>query len=437
MGEKMTGELKVLQRINEYEFAVEIWVMRSGVNRNRWDYRNVEENYRTFAGQPILTAYVAGQVGDGHNSHTALNPVTGELYNSYTGPTDERIVGTISENPDDISLQERDGETWIVAKGRIWRVYAPELVDKIVRIGTMEVSAETNVLEEYENGDIEVFTRWDGIGVTILGDAVAPAIPGANIKALADLRDTFVTMRKRVAALIVENAEKKENSPHPSAAPTPFTKKEGLKRFDRRQCADLDKRFGDRYTVLAAAQGKGGILVCLMAQDGSMAQYTMSAENETVAPEKIKMCRADIHFEFGGETVCADACEAVSPFIRRTEALNSVRDAADAAADAAREVIRCMNEAENVRRTMAITEAAEQELAAINVNRSKDAQFGDEIIRHVLEKADKPGYSPEMARADVRSAAMAAQMAQDQAKAREQRRMEDDEMAAMYRAMVR
>ena len=192
MGEKMTGELKVLQRINEYEFAVEIWVMRSGVNRNRWDYRNVEENYRTFAGQPILTAYVAGQVGDGHNSHTALDPVTGELYNSYTGPTDERIVGTISENPDDISLQERDGETWIVAKGRIWRVYAPELVDKIVRTGTMEVSAETNVLEEYENGDIEVFTRWDGIGVTILGDAVAPAIPGANIKALADLRDTFV-----------------------------------------------------------------------------------------------------------------------------------------------------------------------------------------------------------------------------------------------------
>ena len=96
-----------------------------------------------------------------------------------------------------------------------------------------------------------------------------------------------------------------------------------------------------------------------------------------------------------------------------------------------------MNEAENVRRTMAITEAAEQELAAINVNRAKDAQFGDEIIRHVLEKADKPGYSPEMARADVRSAAMAAQMAQDQEKAREQRRAEDDEMAAMYRAMVR
>ena len=433
----INGKLHVMQRLNRYEFGVQIWIMRSGLNQNRWDFRNVEENYRTFAGQPILTAYVAGQVGDGHNSHTALDPVTGELYNSYTGPTDERIVGTISENPDDISLQERDGETWIVAKGRIWRVYAPELVDKIVRIGTMEVSAETNVLEEYENGDIEVFTRWDGIGVTILGDAVAPAIPGANIKALADLRDTFVTMRKRVAALIVENAGEKDNSPHPSAAPTAFTKKEGLKRFDRRQCAELDKRFDDRYTVLAAAQGKSGILVCLMAPDGTFAQYTMSAENETVAPEKITPYNPQIHFVFGEETVRVNACDTVSGFIDRQAEATLWTANAQVEIAVLQDTVRAMQKAQKERTRQEAQNAALRELDAINANRAADAQFDREIISSVLEAAERGDHTAETAVRAVRAAAMEAQMAQDQVRAKEQRRMEDDEMAAMYRAMVR
>ena len=37
------GELRVLQKDNDLTYSVEIEVMRSGVNRNNWDYRNIKE----------------------------------------------------------------------------------------------------------------------------------------------------------------------------------------------------------------------------------------------------------------------------------------------------------------------------------------------------------------------------------------------------------
>lgn len=186
------GQLRVLQRVGEYEFAVELDIMRDGVNKNGWDYRNLEAHYKTFAGTPILIAYIGRQVGDGHNSEEVIDPATGQRYRSYMGATCERIVGMVSEDEGDITLLAQGGHTWIRAKGRIWTFYAPEVTEKIVRTGRMEVSAETNVLEEHKEGNIDVFTKWAGLGVTILGDAVAPAIPGASIRALAAMEQEFI-----------------------------------------------------------------------------------------------------------------------------------------------------------------------------------------------------------------------------------------------------
>ena len=36
-----TGEIRFLRKLNKYEFAVEIRVMREGLNNNKWDYRNL------------------------------------------------------------------------------------------------------------------------------------------------------------------------------------------------------------------------------------------------------------------------------------------------------------------------------------------------------------------------------------------------------------
>ena len=89
-----SGTLQVMQRLNEYEFGVELWVMREGVNRNRWDYRNLRQHYLTFLGQPLLVAYVGNQVGDGHNMAKRWDPKTGKEYYSFTDATAERIVGS-------------------------------------------------------------------------------------------------------------------------------------------------------------------------------------------------------------------------------------------------------------------------------------------------------------------------------------------------------
>ena len=73
-----TGQLKVLQKLNPYEFGVELWLMREGVNQNRWNYQNLEKYYKTFVGRPILIAYVMWKIGDGHNSQRKTDPRTGE-----------------------------------------------------------------------------------------------------------------------------------------------------------------------------------------------------------------------------------------------------------------------------------------------------------------------------------------------------------------------
>ena len=186
---KSFGQIRVLQKLNEYEFGVELTMMRDGLNENRWEYRNIKDHYRSFVGQPILIAYVMGKIGDGHNSSEKVDPRTREKYYSYTDGTAERIVGTLSDDINDFSLVERDGHTWVVAKGKLFAFYAKELVDKIVRTGRMSVSVETLIHEMHKDGDTEVFTSWDGIGVTILGEGVAPAIPGANIARLSAMQD--------------------------------------------------------------------------------------------------------------------------------------------------------------------------------------------------------------------------------------------------------
>lgn len=446
------GELRVLQKLNQYEFAVEIWIMRSGVNRNRWDFQNIEQHYRSFAGQPILTAYVGQQVGDGHNSQTKVDPTTGETYNSYMGPTDERIVGIISENEEDITLEERGGDTWIVAKGRLWRVYAPELVDKIVRTGRMDVSAETNVREERRENDIDILTDWDGIGVTILGDYVEPAIPGANIRALAAMEQEFKTMQLHVASLL-DQRSKKNNSEKRSERTVEI--------FNKKQMAELEVKFPG-YTVLAAARSDNGIHVCLMAADGATATYTMAAEDETIATEKISKCNAQVQFLFGEETLHVSACDLTDKLSADLVKANSRAEKAEKDLETANETIRTMETAEKQRRRNAAKEAAKRELEAINANRCEAERMGDEVINAVVEAAERGDYDEccdgeaqwngeAVAAASVRSAAMEKQMAFDKANAEKKRAAsrrqyawemgashtgDEDSVEAMYNAMT-
>ena len=44
------GTLRVLERLNPYEFRVQIDIMLEGLNNNRWDYRNHHLGFQQYRG---------------------------------------------------------------------------------------------------------------------------------------------------------------------------------------------------------------------------------------------------------------------------------------------------------------------------------------------------------------------------------------------------
>lgn len=201
----MKGRLVVLSQDDQLNYEVRLEVIRSGLNRNNWDYRNIEQYASTFRGTPILCAVVNGEWGDGHNTREETDPITGVTTYSFTDDTAERIVGCIYDTDEAVwTEQKEDGETWVYARGKLWRFYCAELVDDIASRGSAEVSAETLVTQAEEGEDgREVFTEWQGIGVTILGSHVAPAVPGAMVKAASygAMKQEFENLKLKAASL--------------------------------------------------------------------------------------------------------------------------------------------------------------------------------------------------------------------------------------------
>lgn len=364
------GTLKVLQRLNEYEFGVELWVMREGVNRNRWNYQNLRQHYLTFLGQPLLVAYVGNQVGDGHNMAKRWDPKTGKEYYSFTDATAERIVGTLSEDEKDFTLVERDGHMWLRAKGRLFAFYAPELVAKIVEEGTMDVSAETEVTESHEEGDVDVFTEWKGLGVTILGDRVNPAIPGADIARLAAMQEEFKTLKLRAAALHTA-AEKGSATPN----------MKGLRRtMNKRMMEQMQAKFPN-HKVLSMSED--GLNVALLDASGNLFGYTFNADDNGEVTERriAPLSAAHVVLTVGEVELNADVADVVDYTVAATKTTDgSVKQLSDELASA-KEQIRAMQEAENLRRVEACKAAAKATLASFNANRAD--KVAEEAIKAI------------------------------------------------------
>lgn len=200
---QIDGKLKLLERQTEFLYPIEVWLVNDQVNRNKWQYPSVVQKKDLFAGTPILVAYVGNRVGDGHNFQTRRD-ANGEEYASFVSADSERIVGALSEKPDDIRVEDVNGVKWLVAKGFLWKWYAAELVSKIetdsLRGREMSVSIETLVTESHMNGDVEVMDEFLILGTTILGDGVAPAVENARIKALQEIESEFKILKVRAAS---------------------------------------------------------------------------------------------------------------------------------------------------------------------------------------------------------------------------------------------
>lgn len=368
------GTLKVLERLNPYEFRVEVAIMREGVNRNKWDYRNLEKNYRTFFGQPILIAYVGKKIGDGHNMREEIAPDGGRVYTFIDG-TAERIIGVLSSKEEDFKLEERDGNLWVVAKGKIFTFYAREAVEKIIAAGAMDVSAETDVYEEEEGPDgIEIFTEWAGLGVTILGDDVPPAIPGARIKQLAQIREDVEGMQLHAASLIEQDREEKK----------PATTKKGVKTtMNKRELAQLQQKF-EGYTVLSASDD-GRRIALLRNSDYAFCGYEF-AEDNVVVPERIHALHAITTLSFGEDAeqnVEMDATLAVDSLAATAIRLNGDLEAKDKRIQELEAQVATMRENERVRRIEAAKNAVNSKFASMNAVR--DVPFDNELCNKIVE----------------------------------------------------
>lgn len=384
------GTLTVLQKINQYEFAVEIRMMREGINRNRWDYRNLNEYYTTFVGQPILCAFVNGKVGDGHNMREKTNRETGERYFSFTDATSERIVGTLSNDIEDFSVVEENGEKWLIAKGRLWEFYAPELVSKIVRTGRMDVSVETMVEESQQDGEIEVFTKWTGLGVTILGDDVQPAIPNASIKALELLKDEFAEAKLKAASYERNESEKQETKQEEIVIER-GTK--GMKVLNKRELSALQETYFKGYRVLSAAHDKekGETLVCLM-KNGATFQYVLADGEETVQPERIASVNVNATVDFKDERkVSVDTDDMLNVLSTDFAALSEKYATLEADAKKANEELDALKKSEAKRRIKAAKKAAEEALRKFN--ETAPVKVSDSVLTKLNEEIEKGEYS--------------------------------------------
>lgn len=187
---------------DEKYFYVEIRALKPGVNRNNWDFtlEGIQKNGHTFEGQPLLIAYKGEKIGDGHNFDMKVNPLTGELEADFRGADAERIVGEITGN---IRIEEQASEQWLVLPARIWKYYAQQLVNYLIANKAMDVSVEVEVADGYEvrEDGVEVFTEWTGLGVTILGQGVTPAVEGARLRALA-ASEEYKEMKLKAASYV-------------------------------------------------------------------------------------------------------------------------------------------------------------------------------------------------------------------------------------------
>lgn len=394
--QEFVGKLKVMDTANPKIYRVQIMALNSEVNRNGWQYINLEQHLGEFRDIPILTAYVGGGlvIGDGHNYNMKRDPSTGEEYASFTASDAERIVGWVPKDAN-IRIENIDGIDWVVVDAAIWRWYAKELVDQIAIQGGSSVSIETLVMEESqgENG-VDIEEKYLVLGITILGNGVEPAVVGANIKTLSELSELRSNMAENI--LKAASYEKKEISDsEPQNNDTEKGVKKRMTYFSRKELAELGKKFPD-FKVLAAVQDENGaIRVCLMAKDASTSMYKMDTREDTIVPEKFRRITAKVNLDIGEDCDNAevDVCEMTDALA--AECAEACDNAAklEAQLNAAKEQIKAMETAENARRVQAAKDKAKAVLNSLNANRSAKEKFEDSILDPVIADIDAGKYT--------------------------------------------
>lgn len=376
------GRLKVLEAVNRKLYRVEIWALNDRVNRNGWKYINLESHLPEFQDIPILTAYLRdGKViGDGHNFDMRIDPKTGEQYASFTGADSERIVGWI---PKDANIRiEPDGDTkWVVVTGYLWTWYSRELVEKIAgQGGGMEVSIETLVTKEHIENGYDVESEYVVLGITVLGDGVSPAVAGASIKSLAELRSSMKDEILKAASYIGEK------EPETQKTTNPKERKKITMIPTMRQLAEAGKAF-EGYTCVGLSED--GMRVALLSADHAPFFYAFSETDKgNVIPERIKAASAIVTFKADEMETEASLDTVMAPALNSLNAAEQRVKDLEANVQSLTEKLDGMEKREKARRLQAAKDAAKAALDKFNANRDEDRKFNCDILDGLNSRID-------------------------------------------------
>ena len=434
---QIDGKLRLLERQTEFLYPIEIWLVNDQVNRNKWQYPSVVQKKDLFAGTPILVAYIGNRVGDGHNFQTRRDE-NGEEYASFVSADSERIVGALSEKPDDIRVEEVNGVKWLVAKGFLWKWYAAELVSKIetdsLRGREMSVSIETLVSKSHMDGDVEVMDEFLVLGTTILGDGVAPAVENARIIALQEIESEFKILKVRAASYQCDDdshqcedaddgnepdeeeqeepeeeteepeSEEPEDGDEDAEEPVEFseescgssvitTNKEtrGMA-YKKRDLAELQKLFTG-YKVIAAEMVNDTVHVCLMSsEDGGIYKYAMPSSERTIVPERIERVAVNASMPIDDEhSVDIDVYSVTESYAEMVDSLSALVTSTQKELEDAKNTVTAMRNAEDARRLSAAKSVAESALKSFNANREGKVEHS--AIDAILADIDANKYT--------------------------------------------
>ena len=380
----VVGKLRVLRAVNKKLYSVELWLLNNIRNRNGWLYENLEEHLSEVEDIPILTAYLRnGQViGDGHN-YDLRRGKDGQKYASFTAADAERIVGWIPKDSNIRLETDENSVPWIVADGYLWRWYAPELVDKIAGQGGMEVSIETLIHQERTEGNTEIEERYTILGVTVLGDGVAPAVAGASIKSLAEMREGMKNEILKAASYIGETDE-------PQAATQENTNPKERKKITMiptmRQLQEAGKAF-EGYTCVGLSED-GKTVALLSAQNAPYSYVFTESDQGNVIPERIKAANAIVTFTTEDGEASSALDNVIAPLTAKLNETEQANENLKAENKRLTEKLEGMEKREKARRLQAAKDAAKAALDKFNANRDEDRKFNCDILDGLNSRID-------------------------------------------------
>ena len=410
-----TGSLRVLSEGEGLLQKVEVMLLNDEINRNNWRYLNLEEHRKLFADTPLLVAYKGKKVGDGHNFDEVRNP-DGTVTASFMSATAERIVGWF-KSESDIRIETIGNKTWIVGIGYIWKWYAQELVAKLRGQGRandgMAVSIETLIDEMHMDGKTEVYTKYQVLGTTILGDDVAPAVKDAAIRALSAIGTTGIReLTLRVAAANPQPTEESENDNGSEGKPGPVKNKEKTL-MNSKLNKELAALFPD-FRFISATENS----VALCSADGDFYRVPYSVENGQIIPGAKTVVNAVVVLGEGDEAISLPLDDLRNEDKAKIESLTAkLNDAEKKAADA-EEKNKALEARETARRLKSVKDAINARYAEIcestdgadGCKASVDALLTEGKLATYAAKEDENGEfcGDEVARHDVDAICMEA-----------------------------